>query len=472
MGVFMAEGQFLFDLDYTEFSETWSQKNLSKLQQKFDTSPVNLSQSLLISEETEGTYWLLVDFENEKSYNIRKTNDTTVEISEKPNMGKGSDFLFNAGPMHPRLKSSIGTHVGTIDALKKLNFNIVDLEDLKRSNLSDKKLSFEAVYPDLEVAYEMLNEILAAPRDALVNLSSRDVKQLIDYVLQSYEMTQKIIGFAIENRDENIRKQHDLLLNEIRKFCENVKASLFHIAGYLSSRTVKQLKDEFKNTVTDAEEKFNKAISDEVGKLQKIGVEINDQQAEVLQKSEEKLKEIEQTHLKYQNQLVEEPISKYKMLFEKQAKKHRNMSWVWLGVTGLLGVVFGVVFWQLLTFLGSAVNQENLLSVLLSNLFAKGFYLSLIFLILNRVLKNYGAEKHLEVINTHRKNALETFETFAGATDKPETREQVLLAATKTIFDPNQTGYLSGKSSSSDTTNPGQLIFKEIISPKSSSGSD
>lgn len=466
----MNERQKSFTWDYEQFNGIWRENGLIKLQQEFANRNVTLSRSLIINTDAEMTNWLLADFETKKTYEIKKENDTTVEVSEGLDMEKRSDFLNGTGPILSLLREGIATHAGTVDALKRMHFDKFNMENFKSSVLSESRLSFESVYPELQDTNEMLQEILTSSRESLIGLSYNDVEQIKSHVIQFYDIVKNIEGF--EAKGENFRDTHAALLQNICHFREAVKQSLLQAATYLSTKTVEQLKDEFKNTVTNAEEKFNKAISEEIEKLQKIGGEINDQQAEVLQKSEEKLKEIEQTHLKYQNQLVEEPISKYKMLFEKQAKKHGNMSWVWLGVTGLLGVVFGVVFWQLLTFLGSAVNQENLLSVLLSNLFAKGFYLSLIFLILNRVLKNYGAEKHLEVINTHRKNALETFETFAGATDKPETREQVLLAATKTIFDPNQTGYLSGKSSSSDTTNPGQLIFKEIISPKSSSGSD
>ncbi len=468
----MAEGQFLFDLDYTEFYEAWSQKDISKLQQKFDTSPVNLSQSLLISEENEGPYWLLADFENEKSYNIRKENETTVEISEGVDMEKRSDFLGDAGTIVPRLKSGIGTHIGIIDALKRLNFNIDNLENLKRSNLSNEKLSFESVYPELEVAYKMLDEILASPRDVLVSLSSRDVQQLRHHVLQSYKMTGKIVDFGIGERDKNIRNQHGNLSQEIREFCEGVKNSLLQVTAYLSSRRVEQLEDTVKTTLTSAKEKFNKAIGEEVDKLQKIGEGINEQQTEVLQKSEEKLKEIEQTHLKWQNQLTEEPISKYKMLFENQAKKHGRMAWVWLIVTGGLSLLFMYIFGKLLVDIGSTVNQVNQLSTILSNLFSKGFYLSLIFLILNRVIKNYAAEKHLEVINTHRQNALETFDTFVAAAEgNRDTRDQVLLAATKTIFEANQSGYLSAKSSGSDSASPVQQIIKEVIPSKSSTDS-
>lgn len=74
----MAEGQFLFNMDYRQFTEVLNQKNnLFKLREKFDTSNVPLSRSLLISQETEDHYWLLADFENQKTYDIKAENSTS-----------------------------------------------------------------------------------------------------------------------------------------------------------------------------------------------------------------------------------------------------------------------------------------------------------------------------------------------------------------------------------------------------------
>ena len=462
----MAEEQWLFNLDYDEFNRIRGRDNLFELREEFNTRNAFLSQSLLISQETADSYWLLADFENQKTYNIRKENDTRVEVSEGVDIGKHTDILSDAGTIIPRLQQGVGTHMGTIDALKRLNFNTVNLENLKRIDLSARNLSFESVYPDLEVAYKMLYEILAAPRPALINLSSRDLQQLKKYVLQSYEMTQKIVNFGVGERDPDIRKQHANLSREIHQFCENVKQSLFQIAAYLSSRTVDQLENQVKTALTDAEEKLSTAIDTGTEKLQKLGEETQQQTAEIVQK-------LEQTHLKYQNQLTEKPISQYKTIFETQAKNHRTMAWVWFATSGLLAVGFGLIFWKLLTDIGSLTNQEDQLSMILSNLFAKGFYLSLIFLFLNRTIKNFAAEKHLEVTNTHRQNALETFDTFVAAAEgNRDTRDQVLLAATKAIFDANQSGYLSTKTSSSDSASPVQQIIKEVIPTKSSDKSD
>ena len=379
----MAEGQLLFTLDYEQFNGI--RGNLFNLREEFDRRNVSLSQSLLISQETQNTYWLLVDFENKKTYDIRKENDTMVEISEGSDMEQHTDLLSDAGTIHPRLQDGIGTHIGLIDALKRLNFDKSNLENLKRSDLSARKLSFESVYPDLEVAYGMLQEILASPRTAFISLPSREVQQLKNYVLRSYEMTGKIVDFGVGNRDENIREQHVKLLQEIHQFCDEVKRSLFQVAAYLSSRTIEELTTQVNITLTDAKEKFNTTIGTETEKLQAIGEKAQQQTAEIVQK-------LEQTHLKYQNQLTEKPISQYKAIFDNQAKKHGNTAWIWLGATVGLTLVFGGIFWWLLKDLGPAANQ---LSTILPNLFAKGFFLSLTFLLLNRSVKNYTAEKTL-----------------------------------------------------------------------------
>ena len=127
--------------------------------------------------------------------------------------------------------------------------------------------------------------------------------------------------------------------------------------------------------------------------------------------------------------------------------------------------VFGGVFILLSLILGSGGTQ---LTGILQSIFTKGFVLSPIYVWLNRSIKNYTAQKHLEVINTHRQNALETFERFVEAAEgNRETRDAVLLAATKAIFDANQSGYLSTKTSGTDNTSPVQQIIREVIPTKS-----
>ena len=208
---------------------------------------------------------------------------------------------------------------------------------------------------------------------------------------------------------------------------------------------------------------FNTTISTEIERLQKTGEEAQE-------KEQTRQENFDRLYIQLQNQLTEKPISQYKTIFSVQAKKHEKAASIWLIATVGLSVVFAGILAWLFKDLGSAANQ---LSTILPNLFSKGFYISLVYLLLNRCIKNYTAEKHLEVINTHRQNALETVDPFLEATkENRETRDQILLAATKTIYDANQSGYLSAKTSGSDSANPVQQIIKEVIPSKSSDKSD
>ena len=97
---------------------------------------------------------------------------------------------------------------------------------------------------------------------------------------------------------------------------------------------------------------------------------------------------------------------------------------------------------------------------MLQNIFKKGSVLTLFYFALNRSLRNYTAQKHLEIVNRHRQNALETFDEFRDASkDNPETHDAVLLAATNAIFDANQSCYLSTKTKGTESVNPIQQVF-------------
>jgi hypothetical protein len=77
-------------------------------------------------------------------------------------------------------------------------------------------------------------------------------------------------------------------------------------------------------------------------------------------------------------------------------------------------------------------------------------------------MKSYRAQKHNEVLNRHRQNALRTFETFSTSTDDAQTKNAVLLEVTHAIFGNQNTGYNSNESSDSDNPNKIIEIFKSV----------
>jgi len=61
---------------------------------------------------------------------------------------------------------------------------------------------------------------------------------------------------------------------------------------------------------------------------------------------------------------------------------------------------------------------------------------------------------------------------FESAGDNPETRDAVLLTATNSIFDANQSGYLSAKTKGSDSANPIQQVVRTAFPGSSSTKSE
>ena len=454
----MAERERLFNLNPLRFEETVDQHKWFNLQDEFKTRGVSLSQSLLIWEEESRSAWLLTDLENKKTYDIQLAEDSdqqpTMMVWEQSSEVEQPFALTDTEAILSRLQSAQGTDQGFIDFLKRINLDELDLEGLKRSNLSEAGFSFESVHQDLSTVHSMLREILTAPREWLLNISRMVVHSLNRYLPQFYENVRNIENFQISN--ENPRETHDNLLQNISNSCGSVKEPLGHIVAYLSSRKVEQLAIEINDTVTAAVDR----LETETNRAEEINNEAEKKQAAIQQ-------EFDRLKIEVENKLAEKPISQYKTIFADQAKEHYKGARNWLKMAGGTTVLFFAAFVGLTIWLGS---EDSGLTGTLRNLFTKGFLLSPIYVWLNRSIKNYTAQKHLEVINIHRQNALETFDTFvAAAGDNRETRDAVLLSATDAIFDANQTGYLSAKGSGSDSSKgPVQQVIREFISDKSS----
>ena len=100
-----------------------------------------------------------------------------------------------------------------------------------------------------------------------------------------------------------------------------------------------------------------------------------------------------------------------------------------------------------------------------TSVFKKGSVLTLFYFALNRSIKNYTTQKHLETVNRDRQHALNVFpELVESSGDNPETRHAVLLAATNAIFNVNESGYLSTKTKGTESVNPIQQVFGAIRS--------
>lgn len=440
----MAQRELLFSWELESFKEIAEEDNLLRLHREFEMRQHPLSESLLIWESRGAAgSWVLADFKSEKIYNIDRANNQEMEVSEAG---------WDLDDLQSRFKDeSYGTHEGFIDWLKLFGLVESNLENLKRTDLSSRKRDVEIAHPPLLAAYKLLREILISPREWLIGLSKDDVQQIRKYLAGWYEIGGKI-GDINEYTDG---QRYTDILQEIFRFSNEVRQHLGQVAVYLQSKRSEQLEAQVSTTVDEVLENL-KETADELKK--------HSEEAE--QNEAVREKEFAELKSKMQDELAKETVSRHKAIFAKQAEKHQQASQIWLFATGGLVVAFGVIFYWLFSVL--KLDGTEWIGVL-QNVFTKGFLLTLIYLVLNRSIKNYTAHKHLEVINRHRQNALDTFDDFVeSAGENQETRDAVLLAATNAIFDANQSGYLPTKTKGTDNANPIQQVVRAVL-PGSSS---
>ena len=446
------ESIFLFQLDLSNFQNILERKSWLKLQQEFETQQKPLSQSYLIWTERSGKQWLLADFGNKKTYYIDSLSETgtgitgdgeqpLVDVSELPDL---NEKLKDAQTICKLLTSTQtgrepqGTLSGFIALMMKLDFDEADLEGLKRSDLSGSGLDFEDIHQNLVVVHGFFREILTSSSTSHTTLSDPIVQTVRSYLPQFYEIEAEIKGFDVSG--ENPTGKHAELLQKISNFYSNARSVLDPIIAYVRSTQIGKYQTEFKDFFDNAASKWKEFDNE----------------------SEAKLKELDELRIARENQIATTSISDHVIFFANQAKEHQDSAQRWLKATVLMAVGFIVAV--IVLWLSMKPVGDGWTGVLLQNVFTKGFVVSVFYMLLNRSIKNYTAEKHLAVVNLHRKNALATFEAFAAASgNNPHTRDQVLLASTNAIFDANQSGYLSTKTSPPDRSNLIQQIFRSVM---------
>jgi hypothetical protein len=141
--------------------------------------------------------------------------------------------------------------------------------------------------------------------------------------------------------------------------------------------------------------------------------------------------------------------------FETEAKYHLKQSFWWMISTIVLASL--TIGWGITSFFlfphSSEVN--GVLPAIISKLIILvGLYYGLVW-----SAKNYKSNRHNFVVNTHRQNSLKTFETFVKAAGSDnETKNAILLQATKTIFGYQPSGYVSNEADSDNTPNYFEII--------------
>ena len=132
--------------------------------------------------------------------------------------------------------------------------------------------------------------------------------------------------------------------------------------------------------------------------------------------------------------------------FENVAGKMEKSARIWLGTT--IGVAFatvGVAFWMWNKTEGGLDQGQ-----IFQQIGTKMFILAVLLTGTIWCGRNYKALKHLAIINNHRANSIRTLQAFSSAAAQTQTKDAVLMEATRSVFGNVPTGFIGQTSSDSN----------------------
>lgn len=322
-------------------------------------------------------------------------------------------------------------------ALKTIldKLNAIDPNQLVRADVLGRELSFESGLPVFQRTLGLFRDLSQCN---LENVPFEMLQQLTTYAQQALGQFEQIQKFSVEQNPSNPKQVRDTLISQQRdQWNGYYNAITPHIAYSVRRGTdFDTLEREARGALalvkqisTDARTDKDKIIADMQGALEKV-----------------------------RQAAAEAGVAQHAFHFKQEADSYSKQSFVWLGSTILLGL--GTVTYALYS-LGYQLHEValsaptgRLLAVALSRLIA----ISILSTGIVFCARNYFAIRHNFVINRHRQNALSTFETFVKAARDDQTKDAVLVQATRSIFAPQTSGYLKGES---EPPQPNQII--EII---------
>jgi hypothetical protein len=327
--------------------------------------------------------------------------------------------------------------------ISKINdyFTAVDkisVEKLVREDELGHSLSFKAS----EEVFKRLFQLFDKTRDT--NFHDIPYSQLTAFS-NHLETVIKVIDSIVRFKPSNNNpvNQRTSLMGQLENAYEHLYESSIpiQIINHLSSNNINSKLNEANSLIAELEKKKNDA---------------NKQSDEYLRKLDETLESAERAAAKV-------GVTKHAHLFQNEAQTHYEKAKFWLKWTIIvLGAIAATALTLMFIFPRSGSDNHEIIQYSI----AKIVVLSTLFYGLSICNKNYKAHKHNETLNKHRQNALSTFETFVNAAgNDDQTKNAVLLEATRTIFSSQQTGYLNNDKEN-ESSNKIVEIFKSVADNK------
>jgi hypothetical protein len=318
--------------------------------------------------------------------------------------------------MDEQKKNALQTLITSLDEIVACDAErLAEGENLGTINFQDGKNIFD-------LTIKLAQEARPLPWDIL---PSQPIQQVQGPTQSTAAALKQVSEFTLEAH-ENPKAQRDSLLTSAQQHYDAFLTAMMPFLPYLTLKSA-QVHDIINKAATLVEETQTKVT-------------------QLLEDVEKKKTEIDSVVRAARDAAAKIGVAQFATKFEDNATEHEQASTKWLRATVLIGtgtvLVAGLFTWLALYGTKDFTVQQSITKlVVVSLLYIAAIWSS----------KNYRAHRHLAVVNRHRQNALATFQTFvkAAGDEDQQTKNAVLLEATRCIFSSSVTGYISSDTDTS-----------------------
>ena len=302
----------------------------------------------------------------------------------------------------------------------------------------------------LEAVEEELAGLLATAAEQLVR--TEDLGKALDFSSGQPVFERRLRLFR-KLQDAGLNDLPLPLLEKIRNSVSQASAEFQQVMDF--SPTGQSPQSERDNLIRQIENRYHSefntvglaiAYGQQTGanleQLQRTARDIVEAVASSKDEASEQLEEVRRTAESVKRAAAEVGVSQHATQFQQEADEHKSTSQRWLGCVAVSACVTIVLAALNVWWLYRTVAEEGLdVSQALQLSVAKLLLFSALYFALVWLVRMYRSACHNQVVNQHRANALQTFETFVNAATDQQTKEAVLLRATDSIFGHQASGF-------------------------------
>lgn len=355
------------------------------------------------------------------------------------------DVLKALGPMSDERRGAVTKILASLEKLRPATPEAIAREG--------KEIQFKDIQPALS---DMVGEALELGRmpEYLSITSEIRVIQASSAIEQLAHLVREVVSFAPTN---NTIEQQRSIRDQVRKLSSQFEEQFLNsFRAYRAERVAAEALSKIDTVATELRAQAQEQLDNIVGEMSTWSEKRQDELSAIAKDVAARATEInslrdkaKETLSAIQDAAGVAAVKKFAEVFSKEATANDSAAkkWLWTAV-GLAVVILGVLglmYWRAEQLSSGGKTIEQVVPLFLSKAIGISF-LSVLFF---AVLKNYSAQRHAWALNRHRANCLQAYEALALATENATTREAMLLAAGKAIFEAGDTGYIRTAESAS-----------------------